>query len=68
VNVARAMRGATCSTAGSRRCCRRLERRREDVAELEAFVQYANTSGLVSRLIDRHQVQGVTAASEQRET
>jgi polar amino acid transport system substrate-binding protein len=32
------------------------------VAELEAFVQYANTSGLVSRLIDRHQVQGVTAA------
>ena len=33
-----------------------------DVAELEAFVQYAKTSGLVSQLIDRHQVQGVTAA------
>jgi hypothetical protein len=32
------------------------------MAELDAFVQEAKTSGLVSRLIDRHQVQGVTAA------
>jgi polar amino acid transport system substrate-binding protein len=32
-----------------------------EVAGLEAFVQYARTSGLVSRLIDKHQVEGVTA-------
>ena len=33
-----------------------------DVTDLEAFVHYAKTSGLVSRLIDQHQVRGVTAA------
>jgi polar amino acid transport system substrate-binding protein len=32
-----------------------------DVAALEAFVEYAKTSGLVRRLIDTHQVRGVTA-------